>query len=60
VVVDVQGYYSQGEGLVPTAVALLPRSATPNSKGSTDHAPVRVLDTRPGSGQQDAGPDGRS
>jgi len=50
VVVDVQGYY------VATLSALYFPVSYPNPvTGSLDNAPIRVLDTRQNSGQQDAG-----
>ena len=56
VVVDVQGYYSQGEGFGPDGGSFYyPISYLSPVTGALDNAPVRVLDTRPGSGQQDAG-----
>ena len=56
VVVDVQGYYTSAddpEALVPSFY--YPISYLSPVTGAIDNAPLRVLDTRPGSGQQGAG-----
>jgi hypothetical protein len=50
VVVDVQGYYIPGGGSY-----YFPVSYKNPTTGSLDNAPIRVLDTRQNSGQQDAG-----
>jgi len=56
VVVDVQGYYSQDEGFGPAGGSFYyPISYLSPVTGALDNAPVRVLDTRAGSGQQGAG-----
>jgi len=64
VVVDVQGYYAYGtpnQGFqdspvgVPFGSFYYPISYLGPVSGVLDNAPVRVLDTRPGSGQQGAG-----
>jgi len=56
VAVDVQGYYTSStapEALIPGFY--YPISYLSPVTGAIDNAPVRVLDTRPGSGQQGAG-----